>query len=58
MGATKYNFRATFCINAYSVVPNCRRGGGESNRMHQGGNYQDFLEWGRVFLGLSLIIIK
>ena len=27
--------------------------------MHEGGNYQDFLKWGRgVFLGRSLIMIK
>ena len=26
-------------------VPNCK-GGGESNKMHQGENYQDLLKWG------------
>ena len=30
----------------------------ESNKMHQGENYQDFLKLGGVFLGHSLIIIK
>ena len=28
----------------YTFLPNCRGGRG-SNRMHQGGNYEDFLKW-------------
>ena len=37
---------------AYSFVPNCKVvvcvcvGGGGSNKIHQGENYQDFLKWG------------
>ena len=46
----------------YSFLPNCkwgRGGGGESNKMHQPQNYQDFLKWELgLFLGHSLIIIK
>ena len=43
----------------YSFVPNCRgEGGGGSNKIHQGQNYQDFLKWGGLLLGHSLTIIK
>ena len=39
----------------YSFVPNCR----EYNKMHHGGNYQDFLKWVCVFFrSYYLIIIK
>ena len=37
-------------------MPNCRERG--SNEMHQGRNYQDFLEWRGIFLGHSLVITK
>ena len=30
-------------------------GGGGGNKMHQEGNYQDFLKWG-VFLGHSFVM--
>ena len=34
----------------YNLLPLCLIVmGGESNKMHQGGNYQDFLKWGRCF---------
>ena len=42
----------SFC---FSFVPYCR---GQSNKMHQGGNYQDLLKWGGGFLGHSLMMIK
>ena len=41
----------------HSFVPNCR-GGGESKKIDQRENYQDFLKIGQVFLGHSLIMIK
>ena len=34
---------------------------GESNKIHKGGNYQDFVKWGEgggLLLGNSFIIIK
>ena len=37
-------------------MPNCRES--VSNEMHQGRNYQDFLEWRGIFLGHSLVITK
>ena len=42
----------------YSLL--CLIVGVGSNKMHQGGNYHNFLKWGRerVFLGHSFIIIK
>ena len=49
-------------MKLYSFVPNYRRrgggvrGGGGSMKMNQGGN-QDFLKWGGLLLGHSLIII-
>ena len=33
------------------------QGGGESNKMNQEENYQDFLKWEGVFLGHSLTFI-
>ena len=43
-------------VSRYHFVPNCR---GESNKMHQRENYQDFLKWwGGLFLSHSLITIK
>ena len=42
--------------NLYFTLNSRGRGG---NKMHQGGNYQDFLKWGGgLFFGHSHIIIK
>ena len=50
------NTIATVTNSHYSFVPSCTggRGGGGSNKMHQGGNYGDFLKWwGGVFKSFS-----